>query len=184
MLYTHSAPLPAHRYVYVQPDAIGTHGWLPCTWFGLVSYPGRLWAAHVMIQGGAVYRNVPLHHLAHQIGAAGWRACDAARWDCYGYQFSMLEYTFLKAMPARVRTRAGEVGGEYLFTAVPVGDGWSAAPEQSKEFTFLELDNGRFAAMPTNNVLFLDSSFSDPAWPTFLKRQTEVYSCEEVPSEV
>jgi hypothetical protein len=182
MLYTHSAPVPKHIYTGVQADAMGTHGWLPVTWFGLVSFPGRLWGAHVMIDGGAVYRNVPLHHMASRADAAPWRACDAAAWDCYGYQFSVLEYTFLRAMSCLCRTRAGEIRGTYMFTAVPVGDGWSEAPEQSKEFTFVALDNGRYAALPTNFILFDDQSrFRTLAWPTFLQRQTETYSCEEVP---
>jgi uncharacterized protein (DUF736 family) len=83
-------------------------------------------------------------------------------------------------MACTARLRDGsEQGGSYLFSVAPIGDGWSNEPEQSKEFFFLELENGRLAALPTNAVLFDDKSFSKPEWPKFLKRQREIWSAEE-----
>lgn len=181
MLFTHAGPLPKHRYVYIEPNAIGTHDWLPAVWFGLCAYPGRAWGCHVMLESGAVYRNIPLHQLAHNKVAEPWTVKDAQMWDCYGWQFSLIEYTYFSGMRATVKlTDKRELPGEYLFTAAPIGDGFSATPEQAKEFTFFALDNGRFTTQPTNRVLFEDRSFTskDRQWPTFLKRQTETFSCE------
>jgi len=73
-----------------------------------------------------------------------------------------------------------EFAGEYLFTLVPVADAFSAAPEQSKEFMFCALSNGRITAQPTNHVLVDDRSFTtELVWPKFLKRQTDWHSAEE-----
>jgi hypothetical protein len=85
-------------------------------------------------------------------------------------------------MQARVRLQnKSEHDGEYLFTAAPIGDGFSAEPEQSKEFYFIALKNiGRFTAQPTNHVLIKDKSFAEPAWPKFLKRQSGYFSSEKV----
>lgn len=175
-LYTHSGQLPRHQYVWVQPGAMGTHGWLRAVWFGLTSFPSRAWGCHVLLDSGAVYRNLPLHHLAHREAAPTIELSKVQGWDCYGLQFSTIEYEFLREM--RVKTRIGE--GHYLFTAVPVNDGFSAEPEQSKEFFFVALDNGRFASLPTNYVLFDDRSFIKKLeFPEFLKRQTEKWSVED-----
>ena len=182
-LYTHAGPLPAHQYVWLEPGAIGDHAWLPAVWFGLVSYPGRTWGCHVLLECGAVYRNVPLHQLAwrNDPPPVDWKASDAQTWDCYGWGFSTLEYPFLASMNARARLQDGiEESGQYLFTAVPVGDAFSAEPAQAKEFYFLKLDNGRYTAQPTNQVLIDDRSFvEEMAWPTSLRRQRTVWSAED-----
>lgn len=182
-LHTHSGSLPTHQYVWLEPNAIGQHEWLRAVWFGITCFPGRAFGCHVLLECGAVYRNVPLHQLAASDDAApNWTAGDAQTWDAYGYQFSLLEYPFLANMNAQAKLQSGQIlDGHYLFTLVPVGDAFSAAPEQSKEFYFVQLDNGRFTAQPTNQVLIEDRSFvTQLEWPTFLKRQRGWHSAEDV----
>ena len=181
MLYTGAAPLPRHTYCYVQPNTFGNEDWVRVAWFGLVSHPGRTWGCHVMLECGAVYRNVPLHKLAHKITETPWDPADAQTWDCYGNQFSVLEYPFLEGTRMRTRLRSKqEHVGNYLFTAIPMMDGFSLEPEQSKEFYFLQLENGRYTAQPTNQVLIDDRSWVDELkWPTFLKRQRDWHSAED-----
>lgn len=182
-LYTHAGALPKHLYVRVQPNALGEHGWLDAVWFGLVSHPGRAWGCHVLLECGAVYRNVPLHHLATRdaVPEHVWTPRQAQTWDCYGPHFSLIEYPYLSGLTARVRLQdKTEYVGQYLFTAVPIGDGFSDAPDQAKEFTFVALDNGRFTTQPTNHVLIEERSFTTKIeWPTFLRRQLHTYSAED-----
>jgi hypothetical protein len=180
MIYSGAGPLPRHRYCYVEPDTFGNSGWERVAWFGLVSHPGRTWGCHVMLECGAIYRNVPLHRLSHQPTMPKWEPKDAQVWDCYGHQFSVVEYPFLEsAGPMKVRLLSGvEMMGKYLFTAIPMLDGYSLDPEQSKEFMFVALENGRFCSVPTNHVLVNDKSFiRSLEWPR-LKRQTEVWSVD------
>lgn len=184
MIHSAIGPLPRHLYVWV--DARFTHrefqGRVPAVWFGLVSHPGRMWGCNVMFESGAVYRNVPPHAIFFHdhVGAQEeWRAQDAQTWDCYGYQFAVLEYPYLSGLRCRVRTRGGEHLGRYLFTCAPVADGFSQVPEQSKEFSFLQLDNGRLTIQPTNHVIYEERSFtSHEEFPNYLKRQTEIWRCE------
>ena len=182
-LYTHAGSLPAHKYVWIEPNAMGEHGWLRGVWFGLTSYPGRALGCHILLECGAVYRNVGLHQLASAPDAEpNWTPGDAQTWDAYGWQFSTIEYPFLASMNARVKLQnKAEHRGMYLFTIAPIGDAFTAAPEQSKEFYVFQLENGRFTAQPTNHVLVEDRSFcsKDASWPTFLKRQTEWHSAED-----
>ena len=179
MIYSGAGPLSRHTYCWVEPDTFGNSDWLRVAWFGLVSHPGRTWGCHVMLECGAVYRNVPLHRLAHKYPAVDWKTDDAQTWDCYGHQFSVVEYPFLEAVQVRVKLRTKtELTGRYMFTAIPMLDGFSLEPEQSKEFYFVKLDNGRFTAQPTNHILVQDKSFvSEVTWPK-LQRQTDTWSVD------
>ena len=182
-LCTGSGSLPQHIYCHVERcyvRGIMDQGTEPCVWFGLRSYPGRAWGCHVMLECGAVVRDLPLHALAQSADPTeGWMLDQAQRWDCYGNEFSLVRYTYLSGLEARVKCADDEHIGEYLFTACPLGDGFSAEPEQSKEFKFFALRNGRYTAQPTNRVLFIERSFTtDTGWPADIQRQSDVWSCE------
>lgn len=174
--------LPKHRYVWV--DSAFTHaepcGFVPAVWFGLVSIPGRMWGCNVMFESGAVYRSVPPQAIAfspHPV--TDWTAQKAELWDCYGYQWHATEYTYLRGLRCLAFIDNEKYDGSYMFTAVPIGDGFSDAPEQAKEFMFIELDNSRLTIQPTNRVRFIDRSFTDESQEVpRLRLQTEVYSCE------
>jgi hypothetical protein len=138
-----------------------------------------MWGCTIMLECGAVYRAVPPHALAFDPQPElDWRPDHAQRWDCYGREFSTIEYTYLRGMGAIAKNCDGEFQGEYLFTAAPIDDGFSRYPEQAKEFCFIKLNNDRLTIQPTDKVLFHDDSFATPEWPTDLKTTTEIYSCE------
>ena len=182
-MYHHSGNIPHHQYVFVDSRFITNEPeptWLSAVWFGLVSVPGRMWGLNVMLECGAVYRNVPPHAIAFEIQPEMecWENDDAQRWDCYGHTFSTLEYTYLRGLSGGCRCDDVIHVGDYLFTAVPIDDGFSRHPGQSKEFMFMRLDNGRLTIQPTDKVVFRDASFTKTAWPTHLKRNETVYSCE------
>ena len=174
--------IPKHQYIWV--DSNFTHknptGFARAVWFGLVSFPGRTWGLNVMFESGAVYRSLPPHAVSFSENPKQriWKADDAQLWDCYGYDWTAVEYTYLKGLKCSCKIKDNFVDGTYLFTVAPIGDGFSNAPEQSKEFKFIELDNGRLTIQPTNKVLFQDNSFTDKNISAGLKLQTEYYSCE------
>lgn len=185
--FTLVGELPRHLYVWI--DTAHTHvepvGFVPAVWFGLVSYPGRSWGCTVMLESGAVYRNLPPHAISFRDWAEGecglWDVQDAQTWDCYGTDFTVIEYKYLAGLRCVARANGNEHGGRYLFTAAPVGDGFSACPEQAKEFSFIELINGRMTIQPTNNLIFKEKSFTtnrEMRFPEGLQRQTDVWRVE------
>lgn len=133
-----------------------------------------------------VHRNLPPHALAFcPDPVLVWTAQDAQRWDCYGERFTTIEYDYLHGLQVKAKCNGGieqkEIVGEYLFTAAPLGDGFSLTPEQSKEFTFVKLDNGRLTVQPTNFTIYEEKSFTanpEMAVPMGLKRQTTIWQCE------
>jgi hypothetical protein len=182
-LCTGSGSLPVHQYVWADLAVMtegGQSGYVPAVWFGLHAHPARAWGCHVMLECGAVYRGLPPHALAFLAEPPDWTIGQAQLWDCYGRSFSTLVYDYLYGLDAVARVCGEDVACSYLFTAVPVGDAFTEAPEQAKEFMFLRTDHGRLTIQPTNRVRFIEKSFTDPAadWPTHLRRQSEVWTSE------
>lgn len=181
-MYSKIGSLPKHRYVWV--DTRFTHeepcGFVRVNWFGLVAHPGRVWGCNVMFEFGGVYREIPPHALAFRPDPQpDWSVSQAQLWDCYGEGWTAHEYTALRGLRCSAKIGGELYPGDYLFTVAPIGDGFSEAPEQSKEFKFIALDNGRLTIQPTNRVLFEDRSFTDFSGPVpRLKLQTDVFSCE------
>lgn len=189
-MYSVIGALPAHRYVWV--DSAHTHskphGLIPAVWFGLHAIPGRAWGCTVMLESGALYRSLPPHALATRPDdVAPWDITDAQTWDCYGERFSTLIYPYLDGLECLVRAGrpSQEHAGEYWFTIAPIGDAFSLAPDQAKEFMVVGLDNGRLTIQPTNHLVFRERSFTERSFttepmkfPSGLKRAGDVWTCE------
>jgi len=183
-MYSGSGDLPKHIYCFVDSSFIRTKGkgFEPCVWFAIRSWPGRAWGCHIMLECGAIYRDVPPHALAfRQQPADPWLLDDAQRWNCYGTQFSTIEYTFLQGLNLRTRQIRNEKEelGQYLFTAVPLNDGYTEEPAQAKEFVFCQLFNYRLTILPTNMVLFKDASFGKAEWPENLQPASDKWKVFE-----
>ena len=185
MLYTHVGELPRHIDCWVDDVAVLREpkgGVLPCRWFGLSSHPGRMWGCTILLESGALYRDVPPHYIAFDPDPLiGWKVEQAQRWDCYGLQFSTLIYRTLDGLDCVARVgEAEQWRGTYLFTAAPIGDGFSDDPRQDKEFCFIQLCNGRLTIQPTDKVQFTEKSWTTHAgkWPSGLKRSDTIWRCE------
>jgi hypothetical protein len=179
-MYSVIGSLPKHQYVFVDSSFIlkQDKGFLPAVWFGLVATPGRMWGLNLMFECGAVYRNIPPHAIAFNPSPPQWDESQSQMWDCYGYQFSLHEYNYLRGLECNAFIGDINEEGEYLFTAAPYEDGFSDYPGQSKEFMFIRLYNGRLTIQPTNKVVFIEKSFTDSSELLNFKLQETVYSCE------
>ena len=180
MNYTKIGALPTHRYIWI--DSEYTHaepcGLVEAMWVGLTAIPGRAWGINVILRdGGALYRNIPPHAVAFSEDAAPWSIKDAQLWDCYSYGFTVLQNPILRGLEVIVVWKDNVQYGEYLFSTTHLHDGWSDAPDQDKEFIFVQLYNGRLTIQPANRVRFIDHSFTKNELPK-LKLQTTIYSCE------
>ncbi len=180
---TYFADIPKHKYCYVISDYVSYEEnelW-PCIWFGITTQVGRAFGLNVLLESGAIYRNVPPHAIRfnNKKPINNWQINQAQLWDCYSQQFAVIEYKYLKNMQALAKIGLDQYYGDYIFTVAFLNDGFSEHPEQNKEFHFLEMDNGCLTIQPTNRVLFNDKSFVETLqFPTNLKLQSTVWSCE------
>lgn len=181
--------IPKHQYIWV--DTNFTHkqfiGYIPAVWFALNSVCGRSWGLHVMLECGAVFRNLPpqaiLFEDPHPLPTNTWSIKQSQRWDCYSQNWSAIEYRYLANLRCKAAIDAETVLlGTYLFSACPLDDGFTEYPEQAKEFMFIRLDNGRLTIQPTNYVLFRENSFTNNnelVFPKDLKSSDLIYSSEK-----
>jgi len=173
--------LPTHRYIWV--DSKYTHekpiGLVEAMWVGLTSIPSRAWGINVILRdGGALYRNIPPHAVNFSPNPIkNWRIKDSQLWNCYSYNFSILQNPILQGIPVTTKIGKSIHNGTYLFSTTHLFDGWSDSPEQDKEFIFIQLTNGRLTIQPTNRVAFIDHSFTNTNMPK-LKLHDTIYSCE------
>ena len=177
-LYTGSGNIPKHLYCYVDSSFIRKNatGFEPCVWFGVTSHPGRAWGLHIVLECGAIYRNLPPHAISFdQTNSTAWALKNAQHWDCYGLLFSTIEYNYLSDLTCE--TLDG-LFGRYLFTAIPIGDAFTEAPDQAKEFSFIQLNNGRLTILPTNMFRVHDKSFTEGDWPKNLKVSNTIWRVE------
>jgi hypothetical protein len=107
-----------------------------------------------------------------------WAPQQAQRWDCYGIDFTTIEYTFLRGLECQVKCADLITTGDYLFTAAPIGDSWSRQPNQAKEFMFIRTEGERLTIQPTDKVVFIEKSFTTTGWPTGLITTDTVYTSE------
>jgi hypothetical protein len=149
-------------------------------WVGLTSIPSRAWGINVILrEGGALYRNIPPNAVRFQEKALeNWGIEESQLWDCYSYNFTILQNHILRGMPVSVKIKENILLGTYLFSTAHLNDGWSDSPDQDKEFIFIELDNGRLTIQPTNKVVFIDKSYTLPTTLPKLKLQETIYFCE------
>ena len=182
-MYYHIGELPKHQYIWVRDKFVVKKpigAMIPAIWFSLSSTPGRAWGCTVMFESGAIYRGLPPHAIAFSENPGEWTIEQAQRWDCYGWKFTTIEYTYLRGMGLAVKICGGEVRGSYLFTVAPVDDGFSDSPSQAKEFTFIHTACGNLTTQPTDKVLVIDKSFCTTPliWPIDLVRSDVIYCCE------
>lgn len=181
MNYTKIGALPTHRYIWV--DSEYTHekpiGPVEAMWVGLTSIPSRTWGINVILrEGGALYRNIPPNAVRFkEKSLKNWRIQESQLWNCYSYNFSILQNPILTGLSVTAKIGPNILKGTYLFSTTHLNDGWSDSPEQDKEFIFIELTNGRLTIQPTNRVAFQDNSYILPTLPK-LKLQDTIYSCE------
>lgn len=180
-----TGPIPTHLYIFVDSAFIckSPRGFLPAVWFAMSSFPSRAWGLTVMLECGAVYRNVPPHAIVFTDTKrpAPWSLRQAQRWNCYGIGWYAQEYAFLRGLSCQAKTDKAFTEGQYLFSVAPIGDAYSAAPDQSKEFKFIRCVNERLTIQPTDRVLFRDESFTDEklVWPTDLQVSNTVWETEK-----
>jgi hypothetical protein len=171
--------LSHHLYVNVAPGVVSDKKERGAM-FAMQPNVGAIFGAHLLLECGALYRNVPVNALTLDLPglcepSVPHLPSDAQVWDCYSTEYRVIEYTYLRGLATRLKGNGGLVCGRYLFTLIPHGDGFSRHLDQSKEFVVSHcVATGRLFIRPTDKVMFVDHSLPTDApsrWPTHLTRQ-------------
>lgn len=169
--WTLNGDIPQHLYGHVSEeilygmDEAKRGGFEECVIFGLTSIPSRAWHFSILCQSGAQWARIPLHMLRWTRPEPDAPVHDLPVlqcWDSHGWQFSTVQYSYLREMGCEFRTADGcMIPAFYWFTADHTDNGYSQFPPEHKCYHFLLLEDGsgQIAAMPNNRVIWKDDSF-------------------------
>lgn len=141
----------------------------PCVLFGVTSIPSRALHFSIMCESGAQWARIPIHMLRHETpkdyGTIKHPLSDLQMWDSHGWDFSVVQYEYLREMGCQYRKRDGSlVKASYWFTLDNTDNGYSQYPPEHKCFHVLLLEDGsgQIAAMPNNRIIWRDDSWVKP----------------------
>ena len=180
-----NTPVP-HFYAYVRKEFLynleSGHGEvIPVMVFGIASVPGRALGWHVMTDAGAVFWRLPIHALCSRPDAPTDKLDNLQLWDCFGDRVSITTFGALHNLKVQaiLKDKRREEG-TYMFTVDWWDNPYSDAPEQNKCAHVIRLDNGNYAALPNNRILWAEPSFVQQPFairPDY-KVNTHLWKCE------
>lgn len=180
-----NASVPQHIYGFVDKQILygldeTVTGFEPCVIFGVTSIPSRALHFSILCESGAQWARIPLHMLRHTLSHKNATASpheanfaypithdltDLQAWDAHGWDFSVVQYEYLREMGCSFRNRKGVfVPASYWFTLDHTDNGYSQYPPEHKCYHLLLLEDGsgQIAAMPNNRILWRDDSWVKP----------------------
>jgi hypothetical protein len=135
---------------------------------GVTSIPSRALHFSILCESGAQWARIPIHKLCWEVPRSHNKAnpiSDLQCWDCHGWDFSTVQYEYLREMGCEYRTPDGRmIPASYWFTLDHTDNGFSQYPPEHKCYHLLLLEDGsgQIAAMPNNRILWKDDSFVKP----------------------
>lgn len=137
---------------------------------GVRSIRGSAVLFTVLTERGAMFANMPLHALVTREDAPRHPLHVLELWDAFAYDVECFRYAFVKGCRGSIRCGDGAWrDGSYLWTLDWNGGdrdrdvSLSEVPQEHKTAHMFALDDGCFALMPNNRVLWREASFvTDP----------------------
>ena len=165
-----------------------------CVVFAIASIPGRAILFHALLTNGAIYWRLPISAFVQRRNSdilCGTQMEhqdleDLELWNSFSYYPSVTVFDFLKGQRCKYIGKSKKFyHGEYLFTidwAHPESNildtEHSEIPHEHKCGHVLALDNGNYAIMPNNRILWNVPSFTTSShWPDY-KVQTSKWNVE------
>ena len=138
---------------------------------GVCCMHGRCLCFHVLLENGAHIGRLPIHALVLKEGAPRVPGSEPWRlqlWNCFSYQFSVHEFSWLHGLRCRVHLADGTTpGGAYFCTIDYFGTSAAEAAGDAgwKCHHLIMLDDGRIAAQPNNRICWFEASCVEPFPP-------------------
>lgn len=125
--------------------------------FAVTCISGRppLFTCHT--KNGAVYSRLPLEAFTDNQNTNADK--DLVPWTCLGEKAFVIKHEYLKDYEVLIPSL--KMTGRYLFTIDYYDGNYSEDPEQHKSHNVIELEDGRYTAMPNNYCVFKDKHFTN-----------------------
>lgn len=149
----------------------GQGEFIPVYVIGATSIRYRALGFTVLSEKGAMWARVPLHALCWKRDAPQTPLTALELWDCFSLDIEVIQFAFLKESRGNLRCGDGEWRkGSYLYTFDwTSGDrdrdvSLAEVADEHKTAHLFKLDEGNFAALPNNRVIWHEGSFVTDPW--------------------
>jgi hypothetical protein len=161
-----------------------------CVIFGIASITGRALLFHILLPNGAVYYRLPISAFFQKRFSRSEvpdMSIDSLQlWNCFSYYPAITVFDFLGGQRGRFLDKSKKFfEAEYCFTvdwASPESNildtDHSEIPQEHKCAHVLALDNGNYAAMPNNRILWNIPHYTTSNSIPDYKVQTTVWNVE------
>jgi hypothetical protein len=151
--------LPFHLYVNVNNRALGPNmpdGTTKAIWHGVYSREYQLIMCHVFLETGAHWSGLPLHAISTTENFS-LPIETLMPWACMGEDVETFYSTFLEGLVVKTKNLTGRHTGIILDWK----DGYSRYPQEHKPLNMIEMQNGQYAFLPNNYLVFSEKHFVD-----------------------
>lgn len=156
---------------------------------GFTSRPHRALGFNVLLQDGTLFWQLPIEAFCslstNLIETKLYPTSDLQFWDCFSYNFTVHQYSYLRDVEMRIMAKNNEIWkARYMFTLDWAQDEKHNLCEMSDEHKCLhmmETEQGLYCLYPNNRIQCLESSFvSRPFkdWPKDYRAQSKIYYAE------
>lgn len=157
-----NANLPFHLYVNIDNKFLGPNmpeGTTQAIWHGVYCREYQTLMAHVMLESGAHWSGLPVHSMSSTKDFS-WKMEQLMPWAAMGNEIETFSVKYLEGLECDV-FKPIESKGRHTGIMIDWVDGYSRYPAEHKPLNVIQMENGQFAFLPNNFVLYRDKHFTD-----------------------
>jgi hypothetical protein len=154
------ANLPFHIYVNVDNRFLGEKmpsGFTPAIWHSVYCRPNQVLMCHVLLESGANWTGLPIHAISTK-AAFEFTSEELMPWAAMGDDLDVFNVKYLEGLECKT-IEPMESKGRHLGIMIDWKDGFSKYPQEHKPLNVIQLENGQFAFLPNNFVVYDDKHF-------------------------
>jgi hypothetical protein len=173
------SPLPYHLYVNVDNSYLGAlmpTGVTKGIWHGIYCREYQVLSCHVFLESGANWSGLPIHALSTTTDFS-LSAEQLMPWCGMGEEIEAISMPFLEGLESQILKPQSSFG-RHTGIIIDWKDGYSRYPQEHKPLNLIETENGQYALLPNNYVVYKDKHFVEQDAKRFLqfyRRGEDVY---------
>jgi hypothetical protein len=154
------ANLPFHIYVNIDNRFLGDNmpsGYTPAIWHSVFCRSNQVLMCHVLLESGANWTGLPIHAISTK-KAYEFTSSELMPWSAMGEDLDVFNVKYLEGLECKT-IESMESRGRHTGIIIDWKDGFSRYAQEHKPLNMIELENGQFAFLPNNFVVYDDKHF-------------------------
>jgi len=154
------ANLPFHLYVNVDNRFLGEKmpiGFTPAIWHSVFCRSNQVLMCHVLLESGANWTGLPIDAISTK-ESFEFTSDDLMPWASMGEDLDIFNVKYLEGIECQT-IEPMESKGRHTGIMIDWKDGFSRYAQEHKPLNIIELENGQFAFLPNNFVVYDDKHF-------------------------